>query len=65
MNAQYTLQLLVYYLMGLKSDPDSFDKIVKIGFFNPRKNCCYWIDTSFIPDSVISVVSREVIGYKE
>lgn len=65
LNAQYTLQLLVYYLMGLKSDPDSFDKIVKIGFFNPRKNCCYWIDTSFIPDSVISVVSREVIGYKE
>lgn len=62
-NAEYTLQLLIYYLMGLKSDPDTFVNINKLGFFNPRKNICYWTDVSFIPDSVISVVSREVIGY--
>ena len=64
LNAEYTLQLLVYYLMGLRSDPDLFEKVKKIGFFNPRKNICYWIDISFIPQSVISVVSREVIGYE-
>ncbi len=64
LNAQYTLQLLVYYLMGLKSDPVTFNRISKLGFFNPRKNCAYWIDTSFISQSVIDLVSREVIGYE-
>ena len=65
LNAQYTLQLLVYYLMGLRIDNETFNKVTKIGFFNPRQNLCYWIDVSFIPDSVISLVSREVIGYTE
>lgn len=65
LNAEYTLQLLVYYLMGIKSDPDTFNKINRIGFYNPRKNVCYWTDVSFIPQSVIAVVEREVIGYVE
>ena len=63
--ADYTLQLLVYYLMGLKSDPDTFKSISKLGFFNPRKNISYWTDVSFIPQSVISIVKREIIGYMD
>ena len=62
-NAKYTLQLLTYYLMGLKDNPEVFGSIRKLGIFNPRKNIGYWIDVSFIPQSVISIVSREVIGY--
>lgn len=65
LSAEYTLQLLVYYLMGLKSQKSTFENINKLGFFNPRKNMCYWTDVSFIPQSVISLVSREVIGYEE
>ena len=62
LNANYTLQLLIYYLLGLRSNNDKFNTVEKIGFFNPRRNICYWVDTSFIPESVISIVSREVIG---
>ena len=63
LNAQQTLQLLIYYLMGLKSKPQRFESVDRIGFYNPRKNLCYWIDSSFIPQSVINIVSREIIGY--
>lgn len=64
LTAEYTLQLLVYYLMGLRSDFNTFKNIENIGFYNPRKNLCFWVDVSFIPQSVITIVEREVIGYK-
>lgn len=63
LNAQQTLQLLIYYLMGMKSNPQKFENISRLGFYNPRKNMSYWIDPSFIPQSVVSIVAREVIGY--
>ena len=62
--SKYTLQLLVYYLMGCHSIHPEFDKIEKLGIFNPRKNKVYLAKISMISPEVMEKVSREVIGYK-
>lgn len=60
----HTLQFLVYYLMGLRSNhKDVFLSIKKLGVFNPRLNRVYLIDINTIQQEVIDDVSREVIGY--
>ncbi|ETP71515.1 hypothetical protein UYO_2542 [Lachnospiraceae bacterium JC7] len=58
-----TLQLLIYFLMGKHSGQDRYKDIKTIGFFNPRKNLVSWTDVSFIPQSTIDIVNREVIKY--
>lgn len=58
-----TLQLLMYYLMGLHSIHPQLHKIQNIGFFNPRFNTVYLLNVSEIPEEVISEVEEEVIGY--
>ena len=35
--SKYTLQLLMYYIMGCHSIHPEFQKIEKLGIFNPRK----------------------------
>lgn len=61
--AKYTLQLLVYYIMGQHSVHKEFEKVKKLGIYNPRLNKVYLIDVCNIPKSVIDTVSRDVIGY--
>ncbi len=58
-----TLQLLMYYLMGLHSIHPELHKIQNIGFFNPRFNTVYLLKVSEIPEEIISEVEEEVIGY--
>ena len=58
-----TLQLLMYYLMGRHSVHPELHKIQKLGFFNPRSNIVFLLDTSKIPEEVISEVERDVICY--
>lgn len=58
-----TLQLLVYYLLGIHSVYDEFLRIKKLGIFNPERNASYEINLADIPDKVIHAVSRDVIGY--
>lgn len=63
-NKDHTLQVLVYYIMGLHSyDPD-FLSIENLGFYNPRKNIVYQLPVFDIPLELIQTVEREVIGYK-
>lgn len=59
-----TLQILVYYILGLHSVHKTFKKIKRIGLFNPLKNQSYEILLSELPDDVFHAVSRRVIGYK-
>lgn len=61
----HTLQLLVYYIMGIHSKHKEFAFIKKIGIFNPRLNCIYLKNISDIPKEVIDEVSKTVIGYKK
>ena len=60
---KYTLQLLVYYIMGMHSVHKEFKSIENLGIYNPRMNKVYTIGIDIIPQSVIDEVSTEVIGY--
>lgn len=60
---KYTLQLLVYYIMGMHSIHKEFKSIKNLGIYNPRMNKVYTVSIDMIPQSVISEVSKEVIGY--
>ena len=61
---EYTLQLLMYWRMGLHSKHSEFKNIKYLGIYNPRMNVVYQLDVNDIPDEVISEVEKEVIGYK-
>lgn len=61
-NNKHTLQLLVYYLLGLRSLHDEFKGIKELGIFNPRLNNVYVIQIEDIPSEIISEVASEVIG---
>lgn len=62
--SKYTLQLLMYYIMGCHSIYPEFEKIEKLGIFNPRKNKVYIANISSISPEIMEKVSQEVIGYK-
>ena len=62
----HTLQILMYYLMGLHSIHSSeFQKVKWLALFNPRKNVVYYINVRRIPEVVIKEVSKNVIGYSD
>lgn len=62
---EYTLQLLIYYLLGIHSPTCDFTKIQYIGIFNPRLNTIYKYKISDIPKEIIEEVEEKVIGYKK
>lgn len=61
----HTLQLLMYWRMGLHSVHTEFQDIRYLGIYNPRLNEVYRISVDDIPDDVIVEVERDVIGYPE
>lgn len=62
-NNHYTLQILIYYLMGMRSIHKEFRNMKKLALFYPRQNIEYSIDIKDIPHSVIDAVEKQVIGY--
>lgn len=60
---KHTLQLLMYWRMGLHSVHPEHKGVKYLGIYNPRENMVYRLDTAEIPASIISTVEREVIGY--
>lgn len=63
LRSTHTLQLLVYYLMGIHSIHKEFLNIKNLGVYNPRKNKIYLLKIESIPQSVIDDVEYTVIGY--
>lgn len=61
----HTLQLLMYWRMGLHSIHTEFKNINYLGIFNPRLNTVSRIAVADIPDDVIKIVETKVIGYEE
>jgi len=61
----HTLQLLIYYIMGVHSIHDEFKGIKKLGIFNPRINCIYLKSISDIPKEIFDEVETKVIEYRE
>ena len=60
---EHTLQLLMYWRMGLHSVHAEFQSIKYLGVYNPRLNKVYRIKVDAIPDDVIAEVEKDVIGY--
>lgn len=60
---KYTLQLLMYWRMGLHSIHPEYKNVKYLGIYNPRMNAVYQLDVNKIPASVISEVETKVIGY--
>lgn len=61
---EWTLQTLMYWIMGLNSEHyEIFEKVKYLGIVNPRKNAVYRIAVADIPAKVIEAVERDVIGY--
>ena len=65
LNKDHTLQLLMYWRMGLHSIHPEFKDIQYLGIYNPRQNTVSRIAVLDIPESVIKEVDTTVIGYKE
>lgn len=60
-----TLQILMYWIMGLHSKQPCYKNISKIGFFNPRLNCAWYINTKDIDPKLIKFVEDEIICYEK
>lgn len=59
----HTLQLFIYWRMGLRSDYQTFKNIKKLGIYNPRKNKVFTYDLAKLSNETIRIVDEEVIGY--
>lgn len=70
-NSKHTLQLVMYYLMGLRSydaygNPlygGAFHNVEKLGIFNPRLNIAFTANVSELDRDMLKEVEIEVIGY--
>lgn len=60
---EHTLQLLMYWRMGLHSIHPEFQGIKYLGIYNPRLNEVCRIAVDDIPEDVITEVETGVIGY--
>ena len=60
-----TLQLLVYYLMGMHSDKGKYSKIKNLAIYNPRLNKIFIIPINKISSETIKEVEEKVIGYRK
>ena len=63
LRTQDTLQILMYYIMGMHANDKDFQSITKLGVFNPRANRVFIKNICDIPDEVIREVENEVICY--
>lgn len=61
---EHTLQLLMYWRMGLHSVHPEFTDVTYLGIYNPRMNIVYRIATDEIPKEVIAEIETKVIGYE-
>ncbi len=60
---EHTLQLLMYWRMGLHSVHKEFESIRFLGIYNPRLNTVYRISVSSISTETIDEIEKDVIGY--
>ncbi len=58
-----TLQILIYWRMGMHSVHPEYKKVKFLGIYNPRLNVVYRHPIGTIPKEIIREVDREVIGY--
>lgn len=62
-NKDHSLQLLMYYILGINSSDKEYMKIKKIGIFNPRLNISYIYELDRLDPGILEQVSSSVMGY--
>ena len=62
---EHTLQLLMYWRMGLHSIHPEFKEIKYLGIYNPRMNTVSRISVTDISSDIIREVETDVIGYEK
>ena len=65
MNSQNTLQILMYYILGVHSVHKEFSRIKNIAIYNPILNKAYILNVEKIPDEIFQMVSYKVLGYSK
>ena len=60
---KHTLQILMYYIMGLHSVHGYYKDIKNIGFFNPRLNTVYLCPVATIDPNIIEDIEDNVLCY--
>lgn len=64
MRSDWSLQLLMYYIMGLHSEnSEIFENVKYLCIFNAVYNKSYTLDISKIDDKTMYIVSKDIIGY--
>ena len=64
--SKHTLQIAMYWLMGLHSDyKEDYRKVARLGIFNPRLVTVYTVGVDSIPKEVLHEIEVDVIGYDE
>lgn len=58
-----TMQVLLYYLMGLRSSKDGFKAVTRIGLFNPWLQKSWSISVLDLDESFLSMVENDILGY--
>jgi hypothetical protein len=61
---KWSLQLLMYYLLGIHSIHTEYQSVSFLCVFNPYENRSYIVNLSDISDETKYKVSNEVLGYK-
>lgn len=62
-NKDHTLQLLIYYLMGLESKQAEFRRLKYIAIYNPRLHTVFRYPVKDLSDDLIHEIRTSVIGY--
>ncbi len=63
-SAKWSLQLLMYYLLGIHSEHPEYKEIRRLCIFNPYENHSYICEIADISDESKYKVSHDVLGYK-
>lgn len=63
--SKYTLQLLMYWRMGLHSVHPEYKNVRFLGVYNPRMNLIYKYDVGKLSKDIIREVEENIIGYND
>lgn len=58
---KHTLQLLMYYILGLRSIHKELQKVRRLGIYNPRLNIVYLLEVEKISPEVVEAVTKDVL----
>lgn len=62
--SKHTLQLLLYYLLGLHEQPEQYKQLRYLKIINPRLGRVYFYETAKLDTEMLRKIEHDVMGYK-